>query len=71
MKLALQQSKQEAEQDQKRREAKYGGNAQYQAMSETDGFNLAMKLSQNEGSKATKPKEKKKPKPTPETDDFQ
>jgi len=40
-------------------------------MSETDGFNLAMKLSQNEGSKATKPKEKKKPKPTPETDDFQ
>lgn len=48
IKAALELSKKDAEEDQKRREAKYGGNAQFQAMSETDGFKLAMELSKKE-----------------------
>lgn len=66
MKMALQQSQKDAEADQKRRMDKYGGSAQYQAMSETDGFKLAMELSKKDTMGGEEPKEKKKKvKPTP------
>ena len=63
--MALAQSAKDAEMDQKRREETYGGNAQYQAMSETDGFKLAMEMSKKEAGGGGKPKQAKKPKPEP------
>ena len=68
MKMALKASQQDADNDQKRRVEKYGGNSMYQAMSETDGFKLAMEMSQKEaagGGGEPKKSKKSKPKPTP------